>query len=245
MEEQGTRRRALILGGSGGIGRTVALRLAREGYRITIQGGTDKKALEKTISEMQSLGAIADGFPANASDLHNYLAKIEENLPVDVLIVAYGPFVMAPLEEMDLKQWRRMSDHNFLLPGILVSTAIARMKKQRYGRIILFGGTGTEQIRGYRKTAAYSAAKTGLAVLVKSAGRQLAGSNITCNMVCPGVVETKYYTHRELKKRRNQMPGGQLLETEEIADVVSYLCAPERRQINGAIINIDKGYIPL
>jgi NAD(P)-dependent dehydrogenase (short-subunit alcohol dehydrogenase family) len=115
------------------------------------------------------------------------------------------------------------------------------MMRRNWGRILLFGGTNTDTIRGYRTSAAYSAAKTALGVVAKSAARTGASRGVTCNVVCPGLTDTEYLNGEEGRYNRERNPSGKALNPEEIA--LAALGILENPHINGAILPVDGGLV--
>jgi NAD(P)-dependent dehydrogenase (short-subunit alcohol dehydrogenase family) len=115
------------------------------------------------------------------------------------------------------------------------------MMRRKWGRILLFGGTNTDTIRGFTTTAAYSAAKTALGVLAKSAAKSAGSQGVTCNVICPGLTDTEYLDEAGRRYNRERSPGGKALEPEEIASLAVEILANPR--INGAIIPIDRGLV--
>jgi NAD(P)-dependent dehydrogenase (short-subunit alcohol dehydrogenase family) len=132
-----------------------------------------------------------------------------------------------------------MVSGNLAFPGTIVSLALCGMIKRRWGRILLFGGTNTDTIRGFTSTAAYSAAKTALGVIAKSAARTAGKHGITCNVICPGLTDTEYLDEEARAYNRERSPSGKALRPAEIA--LSALGILENPGINGAVVPVDQG----
>jgi NAD(P)-dependent dehydrogenase (short-subunit alcohol dehydrogenase family) len=107
-----------------------------------------------------------------------------------------------------------------------------------WGRILLFGGTNTSQIRGFSSTAAYSAAKTALGVLAKSVAKTAGKSGVACNVICPGLTDTEY-TALEEREFNRKKSGGKALTPGEVAQTA--LDVLESPVLNGAVIPVDRG----
>ena len=86
----------------------------------------------------------------------------------DILIVCYGPFLQKPIHQMSQSEWLEISTLVFALPGFLTSLALPHMMEHKFGRILLFGGTRTDSVNGYKTNAVYGAGKTAVCSLVKS-----------------------------------------------------------------------------
>lgn len=234
-------RMALVIGGSGGIGKAVALGLAERGARLTVHGGNSRERLEGTLAAVRALGVEAEGFlcPADAPGAaERILARSPDP---DILVCAWGPFKRGALETLDGNFWETMVFGNLVLPGTIVSLALCGMIKRGWGRILLFGGTNTDTIRGFTSTAAYSAAKTALGVLAKSAAKTAGKQGITCNVICPGLTDTGYQDEEARAYNRKRSPRGKALSTAEIA--LSALGILENPAINGAVVPVDQGLV--
>ena len=234
-------RKALIIGGSGGIGRAVALGLAASGAELIVHGGSSQERLDSAIAEIREIGGKAEGFLLYI-DSPSAAERILARCPApDILVCAWGPFRQGPLEETGCDFWQAMAENNLIFPGILVSLALKGMIKQNYGRILLFGGTNTDTIKGYTTTVAYSAAKTALGVIAKSAAKTAGAYGVTCNVVCPGLTETEYTSEDQMRYYREKVPGGIPMRTEQIARAaLEFLGNP---CLNGAIAAVDQGVV--
>jgi 3-oxoacyl-[acyl-carrier protein] reductase len=234
-------KKALIVGGTGGIGRAVALALAERGAELTVHGGSSEERLESTLRAIRERGAKGDGFllriegPASAEEI------IARAPTPDILVCAWGPFKRGKLEALDREFWQNMVESNLVFPGVLVSLALRGMMERKWGRILLFGGTNTGVIRGFTSTTAYSAAKTALGVLAKSTALTAAASGVTCNVLCPGLTDTEYTTEEMLRYNSEKSPGGKPLRPEQLACTAIHIL--EDASLNGAVIPVDQGIV--
>jgi NAD(P)-dependent dehydrogenase (short-subunit alcohol dehydrogenase family) len=238
MEKAFLGKKALVVGGTGGIGRAVTLGLAERGADLTIHGGSSKERLENTLKAVRETGATGEGFLLPISGPESAKEIFSRADGTDILVCAWGPFRRKPLEALDCEFWQSMVMGNLIFPGALVSLALPGMIKQNWGRILLFGGTNTDTIRGYSTSTAYSAAKTALGVIAKSIAKCGSG-HITCNVVCPGLTNTEYLDENELQYNREKSPCGKPLVPEDIARICMDIL--ENPGINGAIIPVDSG----
>ncbi|MCL2092796.1 MAG: SDR family oxidoreductase [Treponema sp.] len=251
MDKLFENRKALVIGGTGGIGREVALGLAALGADLVVHGGSSKEKLEEVITSARDLGTTADGFlrqiksSADAEFMFRgysgtYTLGRHRGHP-DILVCAFGPFVRRSLGRMDGQTWRDMTDLNLNFPGICISACLPHMKEKNWGRILLFGGTNTDTIRGFKTTAAYSAAKTALGVLVKSAALEGGPMGVTCNLLCPGLTDTENTPAKLAAYNRRKSPPGGVLTAPEVAQAaLDILSNPI---YNGAIISADRGLL--
>jgi NAD(P)-dependent dehydrogenase (short-subunit alcohol dehydrogenase family) len=130
---------------------------------------------------------------------------------------------------------------NLVFPGILVSGVLRGMTERSWGRILLFGGTNTDTIRGFTTTTAYSAAKTALGVLAKSVAKSCGSRGITCNVLCPGLTNTEYTQEEQERYNFEKSPGGKPLNPVHIA--AAAIAILENPCINGAVVTSDQGLV--
>ena len=246
------RKRALVIGGSGGIGARLALLLAEEGAALTVHGGHESArfdALMRTLSEKGAEAAPAPPPPqklVQAFAPETFAALPDTPLAraaaeSDILCVCYGPFLQKPLHAMTAADWQRVAVLDYALPGFFVSAALAGMKARRWGRILLFGGTGTASRSEFRTNAAYAGAKTAVGTLVQSTAAAYARYGITCNALLPGFTETEY-TGAQAEPLAQKMPLGTLVSADSAARAARFLLqAPDA---NGALLRFDRGWSP-
>lgn len=234
-------RKALVVGGTGGIGRAVALGLAQRGAEVIVHGGASLMRLENTLAAIREAGGKADGFlhPINGAEAAvDILARCPSP---DILVCAWGPFMQGALETLDSEFWQKTVENNLVFPGIMVSQVLSGMIARNWGRILLFGSTNTDSIRGFVTSAAYSAAKTALGVLAKSVAKTAGFRGVTCNVVCPGLTNTEYTSKDLLSYNREKSPGAKPLSAGEVA--AAALAILENSAVNGAVVAVDQGVV--
>jgi 3-oxoacyl-[acyl-carrier protein] reductase len=245
MEKPFLGKKALVVGGTGGIGRAVAIGLAEKGAELTIHGGSSRERLESTLDAVRESGAKGEGFLLSVDSLEAAPSAIEEILAhapqTDILVCAWGPFKQGKIEELNGEFWQNMVTSNLIFPGILVSGVLRGMMERNWGRILLFGGTNTDTIRGFTTTAAYSAAKTALGVLAKSVAKSCGSRGITCNVLCPGLTETEYTQEEQKLYNLEKSPEGKPLNPRQIA--LAALALLENPCINGSVVTADQGLV--
>jgi NAD(P)-dependent dehydrogenase (short-subunit alcohol dehydrogenase family) len=236
-------KRALVVGGSGGIGAAVSRSLAGAGAATTVHGGPDSGRAAALCEELAEAGLSAHPLELALGGKDPLMAeRIEPLLEVcdraDILVVAYGPILERPTDRTSHVEWFRLVSANLALPGALVSRALGGMAERGYGRIVLFGGTRTSQIRPYQSVVAYSSAKTGLGVLAKSVAEHFGERNIRCNVLCPGYVRTGYLSERDETRYRKHRGFTGFQRPDTIASFVLDLCAGSGTALNGALVDI-------
>lgn len=233
------------MGGSGGIGRAVALELAERGAFVVVHGGSSRAGLDSTLAELRLLGAGAEGFLHELEPQAGCVSRLVELLPglgsIDILVVAFGPFLRASLAGTLAADWERLALLDLALPGALSSALLPAMAAKGWGRILLFGGSRTDGIRSYSANAAYAAAKTGLAVLAKSLAAEGASRGVACLLACPGLVDTEYLGEAEREALRLRAPAGRLAAPGEIAAAAVGLLCAEPCLASGAVVSLDGG----
>ncbi len=238
-------KKAFVLGGTGGIGFEVARILLKNGADLTIHGrnkentGLAVKRLESEFAEKKIKTVLFDFDKENFENLENS-TLFEEVKTADILCVCYGPFLQKSLEITSLKEWQKISLLDYALPGSLVSAVLPNMKKNNFGRILLFGGTGTNFRSEFFTNAAYAGAKTGLGIIVQSVAAEFADLGITCNAILPGFVKTEYIDGELRKVLENKMPGKKLIELESIAKSAEFLLT--NPDLNGVLLKVDRGW---
>jgi NAD(P)-dependent dehydrogenase (short-subunit alcohol dehydrogenase family) len=221
-------KKAVVVGGSGGIGRAIAASLLDEGADVCVIG-------RHHVPDTESLALELD-YPENR------IIVIGAAREADILCVVRGPFLQKPLHETTVEDWDRMATSNLAFPGSLVSAALPHMCGNEWGRILLFGGTRTDAVRGFRTNAAYAAAKIGLASLAKSVALEYASKGVSCNVICPGFVDTEYIEPGVKKALAGKNPDEKLISVDEIAELALFLM--KNALYNGVIVTADKGWSP-
>jgi NAD(P)-dependent dehydrogenase (short-subunit alcohol dehydrogenase family) len=238
-------RRALVIGGSGGIGRALSLGLGARGASLVVHGGTSRERLDACLEELRSAEVPAEGFLKELDGEVGCVGRFVAALPalgrIDLLAVAFGPFLRKSLAETAAADWERLALLDLALPGALASALLPAMAARGWGRILLFGGTRTDAIRSFSSNAAYAAAKTGLAVLAKSLAVEGGPGGVGCVLVCPGLVDTEYLGEAERAALRAHAPGRRLIAPREVASSALDLLAAEPCVASGSIVTLDGG----
>jgi enoyl-[acyl-carrier protein] reductase III len=239
---------ALITGGSRGIGRAIAVRLAQAGADVAINYLRQRTAAEETIKMVEDAGARAVAVRANVGEPENIprlVNEVKENFGhIDILISNAASGVLKPAMELNEKHWHWTMDINAgtLLP--LAQCTVPLMSDQG-GHIIAVSSLGS--VRAIPNYAAVGASKAALESLVRHLALELAPRNVSVNAVSAGVVDTdalKHFPNRAemLEVSRQKTPSGRLTTPDDVADIVLFLCSPLAKQIQGQTVVVDGGY---
>jgi NAD(P)-dependent dehydrogenase (short-subunit alcohol dehydrogenase family) len=239
---------ALITGGSRGIGRGIALRLAKEGARIAISYLSNKAAAQQTLRLLQAIGADCVAVetdvtePVKAEQLVNTVA--ERFGRIDILVNNVGGFRWGALAESSLDEWQSIFDSN-LRSVLYVSRAmLPHMRRGRWGRIINMGAVGAERAFGQAKISAYAAGKAAVVALSRSLALEEAKHGITVNVVNPSSIDEKDLTLEEARRIRDaRFPIGRPPTVEDVAAAVAFFASDEAEYITGQVVNVSGGWM--
>ena len=237
---------AIVTGASRGIGKAIAIFLAKEGAEVIINYSSSLENANKVVSEINSFGGKAYPLQADISNENsvNELIKtvLEKNNKIDVLVNNAGITKDGLLMRMKTDDWQKVLDLN--LSGVFYCTrAVSRqMLKQKKGRIINI--TSVVGLMGNPGQANYSAAKAGVVGLTQSAAKEFASRGITVNAVAPGFISTDMTKDLNSEAILSAIPLGRFGNPEDIAGVVRFLAAdPSAAYITGQTIQVDGGMV--
>ncbi|MGZ9159551.1 MAG: 3-oxoacyl-[acyl-carrier-protein] reductase [Candidatus Limnocylindrales bacterium] len=243
-----TGKAALVTGGSRGIGRAIALRLATQGADVAFSYKGNAAAAADTTAAIEALGRRALAIQADVSDVSAADGVVKATLDafgkVDILINNAGITRDDLIMRMSEEAWRSVLETNLFGAFWMIKAVTRPMLKARGGRIINM--TSVSGQAGQMGQANYSAAKAGLIGLTKATARELASRGITVNAVAPGFVLTELTQDlpgplkAEITART---PLGRFGTTEEIADAVAFLASDEAGYITGQVLAVDGGLV--
>jgi 3-oxoacyl-[acyl-carrier protein] reductase len=241
-------RSALVTGGSRGIGRAIALRLATQGADVAFTYKGNAAAAADTTTAIEALGRKALAIQADASQAEVADTVVKGVLDafgkLDILVNNAGITRDDLIMRMSVEAWREVLETNLFGAFFMIKAVTRPMLKARRGRIINI--TSVSGQAGQTGQANYSAAKAGLIGLTKATARELASRSITVNAVAPGFVLTELTQDLPdaLKDEiTSRTPLGRFGETTEIADAVAFLASDEAAFITGQVLAVDGGLV--
>ena len=237
---------AIVTGGSRGIGRAVAVRLAKDGMNLVINYRGNSAAAEETERMCRELGAevlLVQGDVSRAEDCEKLTAQAKEAFGrVDVLVNNAGITRDGLLARMTEEDFRAVLDVNLVGPWNMIKAVNRIMMKQRYGRIVnLSSVTG---LMGNMGQTNYAAAKAGILGMTKSYAREVAGRGITVNAVAPGFIDTdmtEAMPEGAKDKIITGIPMGRTGKPEDVAEAVAFLASEQAGYITGEVLRVDGG----
>lgn len=238
---------ALVTGGSRGIGRAIAVRLAEHGVDIVVNYVRHKKDAQETAVEVENLGRKCMLVKANVAkedDVVAMFAEIEEHFgKLDILVSNAASGVLKPITELTERHWNWAMNINARALLTLVQNGAPLMAEG--GRIIGVSSLGA--IRAIENYTTVGASKAALESLVRHLAVELGRRKINVNTVSAGAVDTdalKKFPNREeiLNTALERTPLGRLTTPDDVADVALFLCSQYSTMIQGQVITVDGGY---
>lgn len=237
---------ALVTGGSRGIGRAVALTLARDGYQVILTYVSRPEEADKTVAEIEAVGGRALALPLNVGDGEAVAAFFAEHIKgkVDLAVLVNNAGITKDgfLVRMKDDDFDRVITINLRGAFICTREAAKIMTKARRGRIVNISSVVGQM--GNAGQANYSAAKAGLLGLTKSCAKELAARQITVNAVAPGFIETDMTAALSDDVRASYeaaIPLKRMGTAQEIADAVAFLASDKAAYITGQVLAVNGG----
>jgi len=236
-------KRALVTGGSGGIGAALCRRLAGQGLHVIVHAHRSLDAAARVADEIRAAGGSAETVAFDVADAAASSAAIGKILaggPIQVLVNNAGIHADAPLAGMSAEQWHKVVDvtlHGFYH---VTQPLLLPMLRTRWGRIVSISSIAG--VIGNRGQANYAAAKAGLHGATRSLALECASRGVTVNAVAPGIIATPMAEQAFSKEQIDQMvPVKRAGMPEEVAALVGFLASDEAGYITGQVISINGG----
>ena len=248
-------RHAVVTGAARGIGAAIARSLAAEGARLSLLGRR-RDALQQLADTLPGQHAVVVADVADAESVKAAFAQARAALgPVAILVNNAGQAESAPFLKTSLDLWQQMLGVNLTGSFLCAQAALPDMLQAGWGRIINIASTAGQ--KGYPYVSAYVAAKHGVVGLTKSLALEVAKKGVTVNAVCPGYTDTDILresianvvakTGRSQEEALAEFSSGnpqqRIVQPEEVADAVRWLCGNAAASINGQSISVSGGEV--
>jgi 3-oxoacyl-[acyl-carrier protein] reductase len=239
---------ALITGGSRGIGRAIALRLAEDGFDVAVNFLSSEKEAVDVMQGVKELGHRAQIYKTDVSDFES-VGRMVDGVKSDlggitVLVNNAGFYERSDFLDLTAEEWRRTLDVNLTGCFNCAKAVVPDMMKRKKGAIV-----NISSMLGFKGTshgAHYAASKAGIIALTKSLALELSPRGIRVNAVAPGAIETEIIAHdtpEQRKRRIETTPVRRVGQPEDIASIVSYLVSEEAEYITGETIHVNGGFL--
>lgn len=239
---------AWISGASGGIGRAIALDLAKKGANIAVCYQTAKNKAQEIVDLCRGFGVESYLFEMDVID-QEQVRQVYQDIQLSlgtprILIHAAGGTQVGLFQDLTMEQYDRIMDTHVRGAVHMIQSALPAMISHHFGRIVLLSSIWGES--GGAGEVIYSAAKGAIQSMTKALAKEVALSGITVNAVAPGAIDTpllqEQLTTEERLMLADEIPVGRLGEPEEIAHFVGTLCLPQSKYITGQVIHINGGW---
>jgi 3-oxoacyl-[acyl-carrier protein] reductase len=235
-------KKALVTGGSRGVGRGIVLSLARAGVDVVTCYRQESELVESLVRELKEIGGDHHVVQADVTDTASVERLVSEARErygrLDIVVNNAGAISHVPFAELSLEEWHRIVDTDLTATFLVTQKALPLLAS---GGSVVNVGSKVATV-GIPLRAHYTAAKAGLVGLTRSLAKEYGGKGIRFNIVAPGPVQTETETPEPVKERyRTMIPLGRLGTTEDIANVVLFLASPRAAFVTGETINVDGG----
>lgn len=240
---------ALVVGGAQGIGKAIAVRLAREGAEVAI-ADIDRRMLGRTVLELAGQGLMARGLFCDVRrprDVDRAVAAvIRQGGRIDVLMYIAGVGKGAPFVKTSERHWDWTLDINLKGAFFAARAVVPHMLKRRRGKLVFMASTNSWDAEA--ELAPYNASKAGVFLLAKTLARELGPHGINSNAVGPGLIRTRLTApmlknKRFMRKYEHLIPLGRLGVPEDIAGPATFLASRDADYVNGVLLFVDGGQL--
>lgn len=239
---------ALVTGASRGIGRGIALRLARDGASVAVNYRSGEAAARETVSSIEESGGRAIAVQGDVGVPEETTAAVAATMHdlggLHILVNNAGISADMLTVRLSEEDWDKVLDTNLKGAFLVTKAALRPMMRQRWGRIINIASVSA--FTGNVGQASYAAAKAGMVGLTKSVAREVATRGITANVVAPGLVDTEMTQALPDEVRTwmlNQIPMGKPGAVEDVAAAVAFLASDDAAYITGNVLKVDGGMV--
>lgn len=234
----------LVTGASSGIGRAIAIRLAKDGYGVVVHYASNRQGAEMTMEAINELSGHSRLTSFDIRDAHETKIAIESDIAehgayygvvCNAGITRDGVFPMLSIDD-----WRQVIDVNLNgIYNVLHPVVMPMVRRRKAGRIVTI--SSVSGLMGNGGQVNYSAAKSGIIGATKALAVELAKKQITVNCVAPGLIESEMTESLPLEKIIENIPVRRIGRAEEVAALVAFLCSPDAAYITRQVISVNGG----
>jgi 3-oxoacyl-[acyl-carrier protein] reductase len=243
-----TERVALISGGSRGIGRAAALRLARDGHAISFGYRSDESAAGGLQKELAELGVRSLAHRLDIADpvaVREWVSRTERDLgPIATAVASAGVTRDKPLLMMSDEEWQEVIDTNLDGVAHLCRAVLFPMVKRKSGSIVTL--SSVSGVHGNPGQGNYSASKGGIIALTRALSKEVGRYGVRVNALAPGMIDTDMtgsLTDAQRKQALSAIPLGRFGTADEVAEAVAFLASDKSAYITGSVLQIDGGIV--
>ncbi|NLW49529.1 MAG: 3-oxoacyl-ACP reductase FabG [Candidatus Brocadiaceae bacterium] len=234
---------ALVTGAGRGIGRAIAVALARTGRHVLINYRTRRDSAEEALQQVEAAGGTGELLPFDVADSEaaNRAVQgvIECHARIDILVNNAGIRSDMLMVWMKHDEWQRLLDVNLTGFFNVTQPVVKEMVLRRSGRIVSISSTSGQS--GLPGQVAYAASKAGLIGATQALAKEVARRHVTVNAVAPGYIDTEMLEGLDKEAVADKVPVGRLGTAEEVASLVVFLCSDEAAYITGQVIGVNGG----
>jgi 3-oxoacyl-[acyl-carrier protein] reductase len=232
---------ALVTGGSKGIGRAVAERLAADGAAVVVNFSRDRASAQEVVASIEQRGGRAAAVQADASkvaEIERLFDEAEGLLgPLDIVVANAATFVMKAVAELTEDEYDTVFDLNTKGVFFVMQQAARRLRED--GRIVVTSTGGTRML--FRDNAVYLGSKGAVEQFVRDLAQELGERRITVNAVLPGFTDTGMLPDRDREMAEGSSPFGRIGRPSDVGDVIALLAGPDARWVTGQLIGAGGG----
>jgi 3-oxoacyl-[acyl-carrier protein] reductase len=238
----------LVTGASRGIGKEIALALAREGARVAISYRSNKQAAERALGAIRALRSDGIALATDVTDPARVKAMVDAVVKqfgrLDILVNNVGDFQWKAVIESTLEEWQSVVASNLFSAFYVSKYVLPVMRRHRWGRIINLGSAGSERAFGQAKISAYLAAKAGVVAFSRSLALEEARNGITVNVVNPAIIDDADLSLDEaIRVPDARFPVGRPATSWDVAQAVKFFASEDSSFVTGQVLNVTGGWM--